>query len=192
MVSKETERHNQSLGFPTQHIEINPPSSSKTKLTHNAYERDRRRKLNSLFSSLQSLLPGIDHKNKMSVPSTISRVLKYIPELQKHVEGLRRLKEEMVMEISRRGDRAPCIEKNNYSSVTVSRVSDREFMVQMCVISGITRLSDVLMNLEMEGFLLLRASTFVGGPNKVFYNLHVQVIYLILFCFLWFYFEWRN
>ncbi|KAK1303275.1 hypothetical protein QJS10_CPB11g01573 [Acorus calamus] len=118
MVSKETEPHNQSLGFPTQHTEINPPSTSKTKLNHNAYERDRRRKLNSLFSSLQSLLPGIDEKNKMSVPTTISRILKYIPELQKHVEGLRRLKEEMVMKISRRGDRAPRIEKNNYSAVT--------------------------------------------------------------------------
>ncbi|KAK1304176.1 hypothetical protein QJS10_CPB11g01563 [Acorus calamus] len=99
-------------------LEINPPSTSKTKLNHNAYERDRRRKLNSLFSSLQSLLPGIDQKNKMSVPTTISRILKYIPELQKHVEGLRRLKEEMVMKISRRGDRAPGIEKNNYSAVT--------------------------------------------------------------------------
>ncbi|KAK1325648.1 hypothetical protein QJS10_CPA01g00717 [Acorus calamus] len=38
----------------------------------------------------------LPHQSKMSIPITISRVLKYIPELQKHVEGLRRLNEEMM------------------------------------------------------------------------------------------------
>jgi hypothetical protein len=36
-------------------------SSSQRKLNHNAYERDRRKHLNELYSSLRSLLPDADH-----------------------------------------------------------------------------------------------------------------------------------
>lgn len=36
-------------------------SGSHRKLNHNAYERDRRKQLNELYSSLRSLLPDADH-----------------------------------------------------------------------------------------------------------------------------------
>jgi len=36
-------------------------SGSHRKLSHNAYERDRRKQLNELYSSLHSLLPDADH-----------------------------------------------------------------------------------------------------------------------------------
>ena len=36
-------------------------SGSHRKLSHNAYERDRRKQLNELYSSLYSLLPDADH-----------------------------------------------------------------------------------------------------------------------------------
>jgi hypothetical protein len=36
-------------------------SGSHRKLSHNAYERDRRKQLNELYSSLRSLLPDADH-----------------------------------------------------------------------------------------------------------------------------------
>uniref|UniRef100_K7MY65 BHLH domain-containing protein n=1 Tax=Glycine max TaxID=3847 RepID=K7MY65_SOYBN len=52
------------------------------KLSHNASERDRRKKVNNLVSSLRLLLPVEDQTKKMSIPATVSRVLKYIPELQ--------------------------------------------------------------------------------------------------------------
>ena len=38
------------------------------KLNHNASERDRRKKINSLYSSLRSLLPASDHKVLFLVP----------------------------------------------------------------------------------------------------------------------------
>lgn len=50
-----------------QHVEIERTSPSPSpnlvvkKLNHNASERDRRKKINSLISSLRSLLPGEDH-----------------------------------------------------------------------------------------------------------------------------------
>ena len=34
---------------------------SHRKISHNAYERDRRKQLNGLYSSLRSLLPDTDH-----------------------------------------------------------------------------------------------------------------------------------
>lgn len=48
---------------PKEHVEIERPPSPKLmakKLNHNASERDRRKKINSLISSLRSLLPGED------------------------------------------------------------------------------------------------------------------------------------
>ncbi|KAJ6700145.1 ACHAETE-SCUTE TRANSCRIPTION FACTOR-RELATED [Salix purpurea] len=70
------------------------------KLHHNASERDRRKKINSLYSSLRSLLPASDHMKKLSIPSTISRVLKYIPELQQQVEKQIQRKEELLSKLS--------------------------------------------------------------------------------------------
>ena len=40
----------------------------------------------------------------LSIPATISRVLKYIPELQQQVEGLTKKKEEILLRISHEGD----------------------------------------------------------------------------------------
>lgn len=46
---------------------LDSPSSSK-KLGHNAYERDRRKKTNDLYSSLRSLLP----ESKQNVCNSLS------------------------------------------------------------------------------------------------------------------------
>ncbi|KAK1278503.1 Transcription factor ORG2 [Acorus gramineus] len=182
---QETEASNLFLGFSAQEAdEINYHPTSKRKLTHNAYERDRRKKLNSLYSSLRSLLPGINNSEKLSIPNTISHVLKYIPELQRQIDDMRHTKEEMLARMSRRGDltRVESSRRRRngeiYPAVTASRVNEREFMVQVCVVgaSGGAPLSSVLRDLEMEGFWLLNASTFVDEVNKVFYNLHLQVI----------------
>ncbi|CAL1352234.1 unnamed protein product [Linum trigynum] len=72
------------------------------KLNHNASERHRRKKINTLYSSLRSMLPPTDHHptKKLSIPNTVSRVLKYIPELQQQVEALERKKKELLSAIS--------------------------------------------------------------------------------------------
>ncbi|XP_019162255.1 PREDICTED: transcription factor bHLH101-like isoform X2 [Ipomoea nil] len=71
------------------------------KLSHNASERDRRKRINALYSSLRSLLPDSDQARKLSIPATVSRVVKYIPELQKQVERLQQKKEELGSRICR-------------------------------------------------------------------------------------------
>ncbi|RZB47760.1 Transcription factor ORG2 [Glycine soja] len=71
------------------------------KLSHNDSERDRRKKVNNLVSSLRLLLPVEDQTKKMSIPATVSRVLKYIPELQHQVQALNKKKEELLCRISK-------------------------------------------------------------------------------------------
>jgi hypothetical protein len=43
-------------------------SGSHRKINHNAYERDRRKQLNGLYSSLRSLLPDTDHSVRTKIP----------------------------------------------------------------------------------------------------------------------------
>lgn len=46
-------------------------SGSHKKLSHNAYERDRRKQLNELYLSLRSLLPDADHTVSSSYSSCV-------------------------------------------------------------------------------------------------------------------------
>ncbi|WJX17393.1 hypothetical protein P8452_07315 [Trifolium repens] len=121
------------------------------KLVHNASERDRRKKINNLYSSIRSLLPVSDQMKKLSIPATISRVLKYIPELQKQVEGLIKRKEEMLLRLS------PQIYE--ISCYTVHKIP----------------LSEILLCLENDGHLLLNVSSSQTFGGRDFYNLHLQV-----------------
>ncbi|XP_068662842.1 transcription factor ORG2-like [Aristolochia californica] len=158
------------------------PSTVK-KLSHNANERDRRKKLNSLYASLRSLLPGSDQTKKLSIPTTVSRVLKYIPELQKQVELLTQRKEEILSKMSRQGDkthpsggkRGPTV-VSSFPTIVVSPIDDRELIVQIYTIDvKRSPLSKVLLNLEEEGLRVLNASAFAFLGDRVFYNLHLQV-----------------
>ncbi|KAK1366006.1 Basic helix-loop-helix transcription factor [Heracleum sosnowskyi] len=113
------------------------PTSVK-KINHNANERDRRKKMNSLYSFLRSLLPASDQARKLSIPNTVSRVLKYIPELQNEVEKLIRKKEQLTSRISKRGELIQFESQRNnstlqsYSStVSASLLGDRDVTIQI-------------------------------------------------------------
>ncbi|KAK7278960.1 hypothetical protein RJT34_24001 [Clitoria ternatea] len=158
-------------------------SSMVKKLNHNASERDRRKKINSLYSSLRSLLPLHDQTKKLSIPSTISRVLKYIPELQQQVEGLTKKKEEILLRISHQGDAVINKESERKIShhnlgfaVSTSRLSDNEVAIQISssIVHKIS-LSDILLCLENDGLVILNVSSSETYGERIFYNLHIQV-----------------
>ncbi|WOL06714.1 transcription factor bHLH101 [Canna indica] len=170
----------QSLGFSELDLEndllqpysIDNLSNSNKKLSHNAYERDRRKKLNDLYSSLRSVLPDSDHsKRKVSIPVTISRVLKYIPELQGRVERLVRRKEEIMSELpsSRPEEQSHCV-------ASATCLSNREVMVQLCLSNqdAMVSLSKALKILEGEGLHLMNASTCTTEDGRCFTSLHLQ------------------
>ncbi|ESW34123.1 hypothetical protein PHAVU_001G126400 [Phaseolus vulgaris] len=161
-----------------------PDPAMVKKLSHNASERDRRKKVNNLVSSLRSLLPLADQTKKMSIPSTVSRVLKYIPELQQQVQALTKRKEELLCRISRQlqGD---AVKKESHRKishhnssfvVSTTRLNDCEAVVHIS--SQETHkapLSEILQCLENDGLFLLDASSSQTFGGRFFYNLHFQV-----------------
>ncbi|RHN78865.1 putative transcription factor bHLH family [Medicago truncatula] len=154
------------------------------KLVHNASERDRRKKINNLYSSLRSLLPISDQMKKLSIPATISRVLKYIPEIQKHVEGLVKRKEEILLRLSPQVNEVNITKesqkkKHSYNSgfvVSTSWLNDSEVAIQIsCYTVHKIPLSEILLCLENDGILLLNVSSSQTFGERIFYNLHFQV-----------------
>ncbi|XP_061372948.1 transcription factor ORG2-like [Gastrolobium bilobum] len=172
---------------PQPHTEVDrsPPSPDLTvvkKLNHNASERDRRKKINRLITSLGSLLPVADQTKKMSIPDTISRVLKYIPQLQHEVEGLTKKKEELLSKISKQGDavkkqsQRKISQLNSVFVVSATRLNDNEAAIQISSYEVYkTPLSEILLFLENNGFFLLNVSSYETYGGRVFYNLHLQV-----------------
>ncbi|XP_035545185.1 transcription factor ORG2-like [Juglans regia] len=156
------------------------------KLNHNASERARRKKMNGLYSSLRSLLPEADQMKKLSIPTTVSRMIKYIPELEQQVVGLIQRKEELLSRISRQVDQNTHQENQpkgsvaawiSLSTVSASRVNDREVVIQIPTCEDQkTPLSEILLALEEDGLLLLNASSFEVFGGRAFYNLHLQEV----------------
>uniref|UniRef100_A0ACD5XBU1 Uncharacterized protein n=1 Tax=Avena sativa TaxID=4498 RepID=A0ACD5XBU1_AVESA len=149
-------------------------SGSHRKISHNAYERDRRKQLNGLYSSLRSLLPDTDHSKKLSIPITVTRVLKYIPELQKQVDTLEKKKEELTQANCKPG--VVSMKENTAPIVSATCLDDRDIMVQVSLLSsmaGALPMSKCIKVLENQGLRLVSSSTS-AFQNKTFYSLHVQ------------------
>ncbi|KAI6696910.1 hypothetical protein NL676_017029 [Syzygium grande] len=161
------------------------------KLNHNASERDRRKKINSLYSTLRSLLPSADQTKKLSIPKTVSRVLKHIPELQQQLQTLAQEKEELLSRINATQGRDDCTRQENSKGngalpksvpyISTNRLSESEVAIQICTTKVMTQntvdFSEILLTLNYHGYPLINASTFksFGGTRTSFYNLHVQV-----------------
>ncbi|KAJ0245852.1 Myc-type [Hirschfeldia incana] len=161
-------------------IDNNPVVAKK--LNHNASERDRRKKINSLFSSLRSCLPTSDQLKKLSIPQTVSRSLKYIPELQEEVKKLIQKKEEILVRVSGQKDiehhvkQQPKVVARYVSTVSATRLGDNEVMVQISS-SKIHNflISNVLNGLKEDRFVLGDVSSSRSHGERVFYTLHLQV-----------------
>jgi hypothetical protein len=194
-------------------------SGGHRKLSHNAYERGRRKQLNELYSSLRSLLPDADQtvrdctvlyysacelvdgsidqsilhddethvaQKKLSIPTTVSRVLKYIPELQKQVDNLERRKKELT-----NANCKPGVLKTTKAVtpiVSATCLNDTEIMVQVSLHSDVAAtalpLSKCIKVLENEGLHLVSSSTYSSAfENKTFYSLHLQVHHCFFFFF---------
>ena len=127
-------------------------------------------------------------QKKLSIPSTVSRVVKYIPELQQQVERLIRKKEELLSKISRQGDVIHQENQRNgtlgssLASVSATMLSDREIVVQISTFKAHeSPLSELLLNLEEYGLVVINASSFESFGGRVFYNLHLRVLLIPLY-----------
>ncbi|KAL3819707.1 hypothetical protein ACJIZ3_005612 [Penstemon smallii] len=157
------------------------PKNMVKKLNHNASERERRKRINNLYFTLRSLLPQQDQSGKLSIPATISKVLKYIPEQQKEIDRLIQKKERLMSKISRQEEtlttnlRKKRRIEPNQSTLSVTRISDQEMIIQSSI-SKVEKasFSEALLSLEQEGLFVKSASCFESCEGRVFYNLHLQ------------------
>ncbi|XP_021744677.1 transcription factor bHLH101-like isoform X2 [Chenopodium quinoa] len=160
------------------------PSISK-KLNHNASERDRRKKINNMYSSLRSLLPTNDQRKKLSIPATVERVLGYIPQLQKEVEDLVHKKEDLLSKTSiLQGNARKIVQEENPNkciinkttscSISSNKLGDKELVIQISAFERIS-ISEVLLMLEENGYLVLDVSSFQSFGGTTFYNIHLWI-----------------
>ncbi|KAL7097761.1 hypothetical protein ACP275_10G162900 [Erythranthe tilingii] len=178
-------------------VDLHSPNSSRTnpkinggdgnktvkKLNHNASERNRRKKINNLYSSLRSLLPNEDRSRKLSIPATVSRVVKYIPEIQKEVERLTHKKEMLTSKITSSASSSIGLKKQNRSNninssaVTATQIGEREIVFQISKADYQKRallISEAVTTFEEQGFLLTNATSFQSFDGRIFFNLHIQ------------------
>ncbi|KAG7549434.1 Helix-loop-helix DNA-binding domain superfamily [Arabidopsis thaliana x Arabidopsis arenosa] len=152
------------------------------KLNHNASERDRRRKLNALYSSLRALLPLSEQKRKLSIPMTVARVVKYIPEQKQELQRLSRRKEELLKRISRKTHQQQLrnkammdsIDSSSSQRIAANWLTDTEIAVQIAT-SKWTSISDMLLRLEENGLNVISVSSSVSSTAMIFYALHLQM-----------------
>ncbi|KAL9264255.1 Transcription factor ORG2-like protein [Drosera capensis] len=152
------------------------------KRNHSESERDRRKKINSLYSSLRSLLPAPEQNKKLSIPATVSRVVKYIPELQNEVKTLVQKKEKLITSRSaslqearqRKNEADQC---SSLCSVSVSKLGDTEFIVQISTSKAHKRvsLSHVLSVLDENGLLVIDVSSFRTNAGLDLFTVHLSV-----------------
>ncbi|KAJ4804801.1 basic helix-loop-helix (bHLH) DNA-binding superfamily protein [Rhynchospora pubera] len=155
------------LSTPSPKENTSSPNHFYKKLNHNAYERDRRKKLNSLYLSLRMLLPEAERSKKMSIPTTVSRVLKYIPELQKQVAKLTKKKEKLLLNGSLWQEHNSTSKDHYIDSLVVAAtcLTDKEVMINICILSkraNKTPLFKYLEILEGEGLKIVQKNGMDG------------------------------
>jgi hypothetical protein len=116
-------------------------------------------------------------QKKLSIPTTVSQVLKYIPELQKQVDDLERKKKELTSANCKLG-----LSKTSESIapvVSATCINDMEIMFQVSLPTNLAAttlpLSKCIKLLENEDVQLISSSTHSTFENRTFYSLHLQV-----------------
>ena len=121
-------------------------------------------------------------QKKLSIPQTVSRSLKYIPELQEQVKKLIQKKEELLVRVS--GQRAiehyvepqPKAVARYVSTISATKLGDNELMVQISSSRNHNfSISNVLSGLEEDGFVLVDVSSSRSQGERLFYTLHLQM-----------------
>lgn len=138
----------------------------------------RRRILRTFF--FFSFFPFL--QKKLSIPATVSRSLKYIPELQEQVKKLIQKKEELLVQVSGQINiehyvkPQPKAVASYVSTVSATRLGDNGLMVQISS-SKVHNfsISNVLSGLEEDGFVLVDVSSSRSQRERLFHTLHLLV-----------------
>lgn len=124
-------------------------------------------------------------QKKLSIPATISRVLKYIPELQKEVERLMQKKERFVSKVSMaenslsfefKNHRTKPSNRSPSTTASAAQINEGEVVIQISMPkSEKGSLSEAILRLEEKGLVMVNVSCFKSFEGRLFYNLHFKV-----------------
>ncbi|KAJ0259402.1 Transcription factor bHLH100 [Hirschfeldia incana] len=154
------------------------------KLNHNASERYRRKKINTMFSALRSCLPSTNQSKKLSVSATVSQALEYIPELQEQVNMLIKKKDELSFQISGQKDLLNTNQNGKpekgdtryASTVSATRLGETGLMVQISSLqTAKCSFGNLLSRIEEDGLVLVDASSSRSQGERLFYTMHFQM-----------------
>ncbi|KAL8158559.1 hypothetical protein V2J09_000096 [Rumex salicifolius] len=172
------------LNNPTPAVLPQPPPEDTTaeevikKKHHNASERMRRRKLNGLFAALSSVLPGADQMKKQTAPTTVERVIKYIPDLRNQVESLTQRKQQLLLSTTKP---TPTSDDVVFAPPVASwlvdavEVGDGEVSILISTAAPSTiPISYVLHLLEEEGLAVVGVSSSESPSGRLFYHIHLH------------------
>ncbi|CAN8284728.1 unnamed protein product [Cochlearia groenlandica] len=148
----------------------------KKKINHNESERDRRKKINKMFSSLRSCLPATDQSKKLSVSATVTQALKYIPELQEQVKNLINKKQELSGQRDLQNNKQEKDITSNASTISTTKLSETEVMVQISSLQiEKCYFGNVLSGIEEDGLVLVDASSSMSQGERLFYTLYLHM-----------------
>lgn len=126
-------------------------------------------------------------QRKLSIPMTVSRVVKFIPDQKQELQRLSGKKEELLKRISRKTatsnhhqeqlrNRSMMDSIDSMSQqIAANWITDTEIAVQIAT-SKWTFISDMLLRLEENGLIVLSLSSSVSSTARIFYTLHLQVL----------------
>jgi len=178
-----------------------PINSSTRKALHNAREQERRKVLRRLYSQLRSLLPNQNSKRKLSIPNTVCRALKYIPELRNQIRKLSRERTKLLDSTKRSIPENSVVTSKSACNTGAEGLTDLThaplppaalgspepivtvnaalWSSQMMITISNCRVgllfSRLLVLFEKEGLDVLDASTF-KCQDKVCFNLHLEIL----------------
>lgn len=125
-------------------------------------------------------------QRKLSIPMTVSGVVKYIPEQRQELQRLSRKKEDLLKRISRKTatlnhhqeqlrNRAMMESLDSSSQqIAANWLTDTEIALQIAT-SSWTSISDMLLRLEENGLNVISVSSSFSSTARIFYTLHLQV-----------------
>lgn len=122
-------------------------------------------------------------QKRWSAPVIVDRVLKYIPELEKEVEGLRSTKENDVKSAAKNKIAiAMAIAPTSSSTVSVNKINEEEAIIQICVARDQNDKGKTFLNLlqcleDEEDICIKTASVLYISDIKICSNLHIQVTF---------------
>ncbi|CAO2831615.1 unnamed protein product [Amaranthus hypochondriacus] len=150
------------------------------KFNHNASERERRKKINSMYASLRALLPTTNQKRKQSIPTIVARVLEYIPQIQNEVKNLTHKKELLLSKIGafheEKCEINPIINKETLSNCLIStnKLGNQEMVIQISAFER-TSINEALLFLEKNHHFVIDVNSFQSFGGRTFYNIHLWV-----------------